>query len=219
MLRFQIVLIKLIIQPAGFACFVCEGDNQIDGLEETDSHSCLKCKPPHTLNINKPQTVLTHMGIHILYDSTIHASNQPCGFCCRPFPMCHFVLKRTAEGLAVNVAASHGCMNFVKRFNYNVAATSSVNSPCSNVPMCCPECDTTAPAVWRYNLKYHLGHSHPRIPVAKHKDLWELSESEKVAMQNIWKKLKEPSKKATRKKKPQTTLKISAAHSSRRALV
>ncbi|KAJ6623827.1 hypothetical protein B0H10DRAFT_2213199 [Mycena sp. CBHHK59/15] len=122
-------------EASGFACFVCEGDNQIDGLEETDSHSCLKCKPPHALNINKPQTVLMHMGTHILYDSTIHASDQPCGF------------------------------------------------------------------------------------FAKHKDLWELSESEKVAMQNIWKKLKEPSKKATRKKKPQTTLKISAAHSSRRALV
>ncbi|KAJ6615714.1 hypothetical protein B0H10DRAFT_2039837 [Mycena sp. CBHHK59/15] len=44
-------------------------------------------------------------------------------------------------------------MNFVKRFNYNVAATSSTKSPCSNIPLRCPECDTKAPAVWRYNSR------------------------------------------------------------------
>ncbi|KAJ6610944.1 hypothetical protein B0H10DRAFT_1810730, partial [Mycena sp. CBHHK59/15] len=179
---------------------------------------CLKCNPPLPLNIKQPQTVLTHMGAHILYDSTIHASDQPCGFCCRPFPMCHFVLKRTGDGLAVNRAASHGCMNFVKTFKYKVAPTSSTRSPCSNVPLSCPECETTAAAVWHYNLKHHLIHAHPCIPVAKHKDLWELSQSEKVAMQNVWQKVKDPPKKAT-KKKPQSTLKILAAHSSWRALM
>ncbi|KAJ6565193.1 hypothetical protein DFH09DRAFT_1474606 [Mycena vulgaris] len=131
--------------------------------------------------------------------------------------MCRFVLKNK-DGVAVNFTASHGCPNFVKKFHYGVAEKSTNRSPCSNVPLQCPACERKEPAVWRYNLKYHLLDSHPSISPSKYKHLWELSESETASMRSVWEKLKEPPKKKSAKKlKP--TLKISAAHSSKFALV
>ncbi|KAJ7255087.1 hypothetical protein B0H12DRAFT_1233167 [Mycena haematopus] len=143
-------------EPSGLACFVCEGDNHIESFDETDLHMCTKCCPSVALDITHPQTVLTHIGAHILHDSTINRSDQPCGLCGRPSPMCSFVLKKTGEGFAIDFKKSQGCPNFIKKFNYNVAAKSGNKSPCSNVPLRCPECDSTQPTVWRYNLKYHL---------------------------------------------------------------
>ncbi|KAJ6576765.1 hypothetical protein B0H10DRAFT_1963342 [Mycena sp. CBHHK59/15] len=91
-------------ESAGYACFVCEGDSEIEGLQESDSHLCLKCTPPVALDVTRPQTVLTHMGAHILHDSTIARDDQPCGLCCRVFPMCHFVLKKTGDRVSKNPA-------------------------------------------------------------------------------------------------------------------
>ncbi|KAJ6596506.1 hypothetical protein B0H10DRAFT_1960170 [Mycena sp. CBHHK59/15] len=52
----------------------------------------------------------------------------------------------------------------------------------------------------------------------KYKHLWELSKSETASMRSVWEKFKEPPKKKSAKKlKP--TLKISAAHSSKLALL
>ncbi|KAJ6591766.1 hypothetical protein DFH09DRAFT_1073628 [Mycena vulgaris] len=204
-------------ERSGFACFVCEGDNDISGLEASDSHLCVKCNPPFVLDVAHPQTVLTHMGAHILYDPKVNRSDQPCELCGRPFPMCCFVLKNK-DSVAVNFTASHGCPNFVKKFHYGVAEKSTNRLPCSNVPLQCPACERKEPAVWRYNLKYHLLDSHPSISPSKYKHLWELSESETASMGSVWEKLKEPPKKKSAKKlKP--TLKISAAHSSKFALV
>jgi hypothetical protein len=82
------------------------------------------------LDIAHPQTVLAHIGAHILYDPTIDRSSQPCGFCGQPFPMCQFVLKKTADGLTIRLEASKGCSNFVKKFHYGVAAKSTKHCPC-----------------------------------------------------------------------------------------
>ncbi|KAJ7434946.1 hypothetical protein FB451DRAFT_1465917 [Mycena latifolia] len=73
-------------------------------------------------------------------------------------------------------------------------------------------------SVWRYNLKYHLMRSHPLTPMGRHKDLWELSDSESTSMFAVWEKAKEPRKKKTAAK-GKATLATSAAHSSRLALV
>lgn len=183
---------------------------------------CSKCTPPFTLDLTRPQTVLAHMGAHILHDPKVVRLDQPCGFCGRPFPMCLFVLKKShsaGEGMTVNLAASKGCPNFVKKFNYAVAERSKdAKSPCSNVPLRCPECDSTDPAVWRYNLKYHLMRYHPLVSVQTYAALWQLSESEIRWMRDVWEKSKEVHKKRNTKKN-QPTLAISSAHSSRLALV
>ncbi|KAJ6595319.1 hypothetical protein B0H10DRAFT_2090231 [Mycena sp. CBHHK59/15] len=150
-------------ESAGYACFVCEGDSEIEGLQESDSHLCLKCTPPVALDVTRPQTVLTHMGAHILHDSTIARDDQPCGLCCRAFPMCHFVLKKTGDRVSVNLNASHSCPNF-------------------------------APAVWCYNLKYHLMRTHPG-------HLWELDRSEVDSMCTVWQKTKDqPNKRKPRRR-------------------
>ncbi|KAJ6479378.1 hypothetical protein DFH09DRAFT_951401 [Mycena vulgaris] len=161
---------------------------------------CTKCSPPVAFDITHPQTVLTHMGAHILHDSTINRSDQPCGLCGRPSPMCSFVLKKTLDGVAIDFKKSQGCPNFIKKFNYGVAAKSGTKSPCSNVPLRCPECDSDQPTVWRYNLKYHLMHFHPRASVANHKDLWEINPSELATMRAVWERLKEPRKKTAKKR-------------------
>ncbi|KAJ6576738.1 hypothetical protein B0H10DRAFT_1927230 [Mycena sp. CBHHK59/15] len=206
-------------ESAGYACFVCEGDSEIEGLQESDSHLCLKCTPPVALDVTRPQTVLTHMGAHILHDSTIARDDQPCGLCCRAFPMCHFVLKKTGDRVSVNLNASHSCPNFVKRFNYGSAEKSSKKLPCSNVPLRCPECDSKAPAVWCYNLKYHLMRTHPGVSSGRYKHLWELDRSEVDSMCTVWQKTKDQPNKKKTAKKVRPTLKISTAHSSSLALI
>ncbi|KAJ7070269.1 hypothetical protein B0H15DRAFT_793726, partial [Mycena belliarum] len=206
-------------ERSGLACFICEGDNDIEGLEASDSHTCSKCTQPFALDVAHPQAVLTHMGAHILHDTTLNRTDQPCGFCGRPFPMCLFNLKKTADGVAVNLATSKGCPNFVKKFNYGIAARSTKTAPCSNVPLRCPECDSTDPTVGRYNLKQHLLQYHPLTPPAQYKALWEISDTESAAMLVVWEKMQEPARKKRATKKAKSTLRISDAHSSRLALV
>ncbi|KAJ7198078.1 hypothetical protein GGX14DRAFT_374417, partial [Mycena pura] len=200
-------------------CFVCEGDNDTQPLDNSDFHVCSKCPASFPLDVTHPQTVLTHMGAHILHDSKINRDEQPCGFCGRPFPMCLFVLKKTGDGVAVSLTASKGCPNFVKKFSYSIAAKSGKASPCSNVPLRCPDCDSTDPTVWRYNLRHHLMRYHPLTPLAQYRELWEISDTESAAMLAVWKKIQEPAPKKSRRKKAKPTLAISAAHSSRLALV
>ncbi|KAJ7840906.1 hypothetical protein B0H13DRAFT_1449784, partial [Mycena leptocephala] len=146
-------------------------------------------------------------------------SSQPCGFCGRPSPMCAFFLKKShsaGAGMTINMATSRGCPNFTKKFNYSTAEkSSSKNSPCSNVPLRCPECDTTDPVVWRYNLKYHLSRDHPLTPLSRSAHLWEISETENAWMLEIFKKAKEVRPKRTKTVK--SRLVISNAHSSRLA--
>ncbi|KAJ6451021.1 hypothetical protein C8R45DRAFT_848636 [Mycena sanguinolenta] len=206
-------------EAAGRACFVCEGDNE-EGLDDSEPHTCCYCDPPFPLDVAHPQKVLAHMGAHIIHDSKIDRSSLPCGFCGRPSSMCLFVLKKShsaGEGMTVNIALSKGCPNFTKKFSYAIAEkSSSPKSPCSNVPLCCPECDSTDPTQWRYNLKYHLMRDHPLTPLERYAHLWEISETENGWMLDIFNKSKEVRTKRTKKTKP--ALVVSAAHSSRLAL-
>ncbi|KAK7007633.1 hypothetical protein R3P38DRAFT_2553314 [Favolaschia claudopus] len=185
----------------GLACFVCERDDD----------PALDVSNPH------PQSVIAHVGAHILYDTKIDRSLEPCGLCGRPAPLCSLFLKKSSSGsgaLTVDMKSSHGCPNPVKRFSIAAASKSIASSPCSNTPLICPACTKKEPAVWRYNLRAHLLRHHPDIPLSKHAHLWELSDEEKKGMEAIWTKRSE--RKAVRKFKP--TLSISAAHSSRLAL-
>ncbi|KAJ7653860.1 hypothetical protein B0H17DRAFT_902369, partial [Mycena rosella] len=204
----------------GLACFVCEGDDGVEGLQESDSHTCVRCTTPFALDVAHPQSVLTHIGAHILFDPMMDRSSQPCGCCGRPHPMCVFFLKKSHSaggGMTINMAASKGCPNFVKKFNYATAATSKPKSPCSNVPLRCPECDSTDPTVWRYNLKGHFLSDHPLTPLSKHADLWTISESEMDWMGAVWAKINIPEVPKKHAKKAKSTIVVSAAHSSKLA--
>ncbi|KAJ7927902.1 hypothetical protein B0H13DRAFT_2552011 [Mycena leptocephala] len=183
----------------GRACFVCEGNDDDDpNLFSSDPHVCGFCTPSFPLDTGHPQSIIAHIGAHILHDPTIDRSTEPRGLCGRPSPM-----------------SSSGCPNLTKRFSVGAASKSIANSPCSNAPLKCPGCSKKDPAVWRYNTKFHLMRHHPEVSLPKYAHLWELGTSELAGMKMIWNKRTE--RKTVKKSK--STLTISAAHSSRLALV
>ncbi|KAK7016164.1 hypothetical protein R3P38DRAFT_2543037 [Favolaschia claudopus] len=201
----------------GLACFVCENEDE-STLFPTDPHVCGYCSPSVPLDTAHPQLVLSHIGAHILYDPAIDRSTEPCGLCGRPASLCFLFLKRSSSrsnALTIDLKASHGCPNLIKRFSIGTASKSTTSSPCSNAPMKCPICTKKDPAVWRYNMKAHLIRHHPDVQPSRHADLWTLSNEEMSGMKLIWDKRQE--RKVTRKYR--STLKISAAHSSKLAFV
>jgi hypothetical protein len=182
---------------------------------------CPKCSPAVTLDETKGQRFLSHIGAHVLHDSTLDRSSEPCGLCLRPSPMCQFYLKKgkSAKGrLKINYAASKGCPNLIT-FSYNVAAESSKSSPCSNVPLRCPLCSSGDPAVWRYNMKYHFQLAHPSASLPTYQELWSLTNFEKSQMAAIWKDRHKVTvkRRKTKGKHLPASLEISKAHSSRLA--
>ena len=121
----------------GKACFLIEGSER-DTIGEEGS-LCTKCGPRTSLDRTNAQRIIEHMAAHILYDLTIRSHPQEyCGLCLRPSPMCAIYLKKGRGGSrGYNVDMKHSnCINLI-RFKYAIAATSSENSPCTNVPVMC----------------------------------------------------------------------------------
>ncbi|KAJ7576652.1 hypothetical protein C8J56DRAFT_799849 [Mycena floridula] len=206
-----------LIQYLGEACFALESDSN-NQLPVHDT--CPVCSPPVKLDNKRPPDVLNHMGAHILFN-TPDRSVEPCGLCLAPWPHCLFTigLKGKGQDRSLQVTKIQGCRNPLK-FKYGTAATSTKKSPCSNVPIQCPKCLTTDPAIWRYNLLYHFLRVHPDVSLDKFEHLWKLSPLETQGMHTKWRKRNSPpsAEKGKKKKGKNIPLKISAAHSSRLAL-
>jgi len=115
----------------GNACFVCESDQDLGDIGSMTSSDCPRCSPTVTLDLAQGQRVLEHIGSHILYDPTVIQSIEPlCGLCLRPAQLCQFYLEK-GKGAKGN----------------GIAAESTASSPCSNVPIHCPICPQTDPAI------------------------------------------------------------------------
>lgn len=195
------------------ACFVCEDDEKEKEL--LAQKQCPLCKIDLP---TAPQRVLEHMAAHILHDSGISISTQPCGLCLQPSPACVFKFQKVNGGkslIKIDLVNSH-CPNLAK-FNYAVAAVADASHPCSNVPVQCTLCPSDAPGVWRYNMLEHLKSKHPYVDLNDARDIWEIAESEKKALHMIWKERKTV-KKTRKGKNSKSPLMISAAHSSRLTL-
>jgi hypothetical protein len=204
----------------GQACFVCESDENTHELDDDNLSTCPNCSPMVTFEITQGQRILSHIGAHILHDPKVDRSSEPCGLCLQPSPMCQFYLKKGkgAKGtLKINHAASKGCPNLIK-FSYGTASRSSKSSPCSNVPIRCPLCSSSDPAVWKYNMKFHFKLTHPSAPLSKYDHLWLLSSFEKSQLAGFWKDRYKVTVKRPNKKNKVSPLQISEAHSSRLAL-
>lgn len=81
------------------------------------------------------------------------------------------------------------------------------------VPIICPVCGDQEPAVWKYNLQYHLTTAHPTINHAPYVELYTLSPLETTEMKKLWDKgLQVPSKRP--KKSKLSALIVSEAHRS-----
>lgn len=180
-------------------------------------HECPACSPPVQLDATNGQRVLAHIASHILHDSTIEKSQEPCGLCLRPANICTIYLRRR-PGRTYQWSLKYGgttpCPN-ATNFSYSVAMVSLESSPRSNVPLQCPYCPDGSPAVWRYNLRLHLQLRHQGVDIARHEDLWKMAPAEANAMARIWKdRYKQPKRRG--KGKLKVPLKVSEAHSSRR---
>lgn len=165
---------------------MCEASN--GETAELDGHAdCSRCGPSVKLDWKNTQRVLEHMGAHILHDATLNGSEERCGLCLRPAPMCQvYLTKGRGTGGKRSVDRSKSsCPNLV-RFNYKNAAQSSERSPCSNVPVDCTLCPASSPAVWTYSLHSHYRERHRLNSVMHFPTRAELSQSEKDGMKHVW---------------------------------
>ena len=78
----------------GGACFVCEVADEMNATNIDGQANCLMCGSSISLNWNNMQRVLEHMGAHILHDLKLNASEEQCGLCLRPAPMCQIYVKK-----------------------------------------------------------------------------------------------------------------------------
>jgi len=172
-------------QHEGKACFVCQEDKATDcpGNIRYETLDCSVCGPRVQVNQSNRQHILEHMGMHILFNSTIGNNSQElCHLCLCPSPMCRLNLKKgcgATAGYNININSST-CINLVQ-FNCTTAACSSDASPSSNVPIICPLCPAKSPAVWTYNLCMHFWEQH-KLPDAQFPLKVQLSESKKHGM-------------------------------------
>jgi hypothetical protein len=161
------------------------------------------------------------MGAHILFDAKLNTSEERCGLCLKPAPMCQIYIKkgRGAQGRVSVDQKKSNCPNLV-RFNYMNAATSSESSPCTNIPVVCPLCPTGSPAVWTYSLHAHFRERHRLTSVAHFPTRIQLPQSEKDGMQHVWKACFKHHKSYYSKKRWRNRpLAISQAHRSRLSIV
>jgi hypothetical protein len=157
--------------------------------------------------------VIEHIGAHILYDpEMIHSTGPLCGLCLRPSPLCQFFLgkgKGRNGKVKINQKMSRGCL-MKMNYSYSVAAESTASSPCSNVPIHCPICPKSDPAIWKYFMKMHFEEKHKAL-LTKHEHLWKLSNFERTEMKKIWVKRGKVTAKRT-KKANQPPLVVSEKH-------
>ncbi|KAI0027360.1 hypothetical protein K488DRAFT_29215, partial [Vararia minispora EC-137] len=124
---------------------------------------CAYCTPPYPLDKKSGPLIIEHMSTHVLRDRKhIDHETEPCRLCLRSHEAFQIYLtkRRGKHGSTIIDRARLCCPNLVS-FSYAKAAQLHKGSPCSNVPLQCPLCDAGSPAVWRYNLQYHLARVHP----------------------------------------------------------
>ncbi|KAF9503559.1 hypothetical protein BS47DRAFT_1309594, partial [Hydnum rufescens UP504] len=149
---------------------------------------CTKCNPTFRLDQKKVTKIIEHSSTHILWDPTIAWEDEPCGFFLRPAPQCliyHVRGRGAHSALHVDVIRSHGCPA-IGNFSYKKASQSTAGSPCSNVPLKCPQCPASDPAIWRYNIPAHFAKEHASADAQEYLGLSTLSLSETDSMRIIW---------------------------------
>jgi hypothetical protein len=198
---------------AGKACFLAR--SLLDLPDSELMAACLYC---HYL-LKDVKTRIQHLSAHILFDHSVNIDplQEPCALCFHPAQICKIYLKKgkgKEGGLAIDCSKSL-CPNIVN-FKYKIAAELTKSLPCSNIPLICPLCSKTAPAVWRYNFKHHIKETHPSVSpdVDYLRQLWALSSFESNQMHNIWKARRNIPKQRRKKRSYESTatLAILEAH-------
>ncbi|KAJ7592440.1 hypothetical protein C8J56DRAFT_1161638 [Mycena floridula] len=189
---------------SGSACFAI----QAEADHELPVHdTCPVCSPPFAITSSQPFNVLAHMGGHILFD-TDDRSTEPCGTCLLPWPHCRWTIgpKGKDAKKKIQILKVEGCRNPMM-FKYGPASLYKESSPCTNVPMRCPKCLPTDPAVWKYNMPWHFLRAHPGVDIntVKFNLKWELSTAEVTVLKQKWNNRGEIIKKRPGKGKEDST--------------
>ncbi|KAE9388420.1 hypothetical protein BT96DRAFT_836271, partial [Gymnopus androsaceus JB14] len=71
-------------------------------------------------------------------------------------------------------------------FNLKDASTPSKKSPSTNHPLHCPLCNTTQPAIWKYNLWAHILREHPSANVDLYKHMFSVSNNERILLKGVY---------------------------------
>ena len=201
----------------GQAAFICETEGCDRRVVGDGSDFCPHCRPLFSWNRLKIHDLLSHIGAHLLYDSSLDPSLELCGLCFRPAPLCVFFLRRgkgVGSSQQIDLRTSR-CPNLIP-FSYLSAAKEATHSPCTNVPVICPLCPSTSSAVWKYNMKAHFEKSHTSAVYRTYSTDFPISESEREGLKKIWES-RFKKRRQSKSSKPKTNLlPISEAHSSRR---
>ena len=167
-------------------CFVCEALNK--ETADLDGHAdCSRCGPTVKLDWKNTPHILEHMSAHTLHDTTLNSSEEQCGLCLCPAPMCQIYLTKgcgTAGKASMDQSKSK-CPNLAC-FNYKNTAQSLKCSPCSNVPVVCMLYPPGSPAVCTYSLQSHYEGCHCLFSPQYFPTCVELSRSEKDGMECLW---------------------------------
>ncbi|PBK68450.1 hypothetical protein ARMSODRAFT_1040015 [Armillaria solidipes] len=67
-----------------------------------------------------------------------------------------------------------------------IVAASTKTAPCSNIPLRCLLCPPNHPAIWKYTARHHFLNRHPAAELNQWKHLWQISSTEKAAMDKVW---------------------------------
>jgi hypothetical protein len=171
----------------GMACFVCDEKQTSYANTNGQCGDCSRCGPSVVLNWKNGQHILEHMAAHILHNSLLDSSEERCGLCLHPAPMCQLYIRKPC-GTSANDSVDYKKSSRVHliHFNYVTASTSSEASPCSNVPISCPLCPAGSPAVWTYSLYAHFRGRHNLQLPAHFPIKVSLLKSEIDEMQNVW---------------------------------
>ncbi|KAJ7512180.1 hypothetical protein B0H11DRAFT_1843949 [Mycena galericulata] len=202
----------------GKACFLVDDGEWTRGEFKSNAFECPKCDPPIPLTSENHQKILEHNGAHILFDTSIENSDQPCGLCLRPFPTCTFELSKTVGSVAARQIdwRRSTCINPMK-FKMAAAKKSTKHSPCTNHLLPCPmQCGQN---IWTYNLDAHFrGSPHNLQMLDSVPRAYQMAPGEMEQMKKIWLSRHDLPKPRNLKKKSTPPLVISAAHSSSNAL-
>ncbi|KAJ7497923.1 hypothetical protein B0H11DRAFT_1801330, partial [Mycena galericulata] len=206
--------ILIITNFLGKACFLVDDGEWTRGEFKSNAFECPKCDPPVPLASENHQKVLEHNGAHILFDTSIKNSDEPCGLCLRPFPICTFELSKTAGSVAARQIdwRRSTCINPIK-FKMAAAKKSTKHSPCTNHLIPCPmQCGRN---IWTYNLDAHYrGSPHNLQMLDSVPRAYQMAPREMEQMKKIGLSRHDLPQPRNLKKKSTYPLVISAAHSS-----
>lgn len=174
---------------------------------------CARCYPQ--VDPGTGAHLIMHNSAHILFDGGLQkAVIMPCGFCLCASPACLIFLTGVTD---VQIDYKKSLCPRISKFSYKPASQYTPKNPCTNVPLSCPLCPHRSPAIWRYNLKWHLELSHLESSTDEYRDLWEISEDERQGMENKWQGIRNTRMTKNKKRKAgfgREKITISEGHSS-----